>query len=282
MLHGFWPFSPVSSSELWKKEDKKTVALDSSILESKVWNDQTASDPNSWSGEEELVGDGRLLTKMFQVLNRWLPVQENLPQLTSRRRHFWRVAILMKSRSLPPKTKRNIKMFPVRAVGVNSLLKEREEKKKKERERERKRGKKNEKPVIERLYPGLQKLWHYFIAVQFSLDLLSKESFRAPKKCRVKSCFECGQSAGNHWQRVTGNICRGNDETTHDSSAGSRKQPRVRPLSEVAFSRNAQKTGVDRLYPGIQNLKRGVAHLAAAGLFLFFADVFVLFNRITT
>ena len=40
--------------------------------------------------------------------------------------------------------------------------------------------------------------------------------------------------------------------------------------------------GVDRLYPGIQNLKRGVAHLAAAGLFLFFADAFVLFNRITT
>ena len=32
--------------------------------------------------------------------------------------------------------------------------------------------------------------------------------------------------------------------------------------------------GVDRLYPGIQNLKRGVAHLAAAGLFLFF--VFIL------
>ena len=84
-----------------------------------------------------MIGDGRLLTKMFQVLNRWLPVQENLPQLTSRRRHFWRVAILMKSRSLPPKTKRNIKMFPVRAVGVNSLLKEREGKKKKEREKER-------------------------------------------------------------------------------------------------------------------------------------------------
>ena len=36
------------------------------------------------------------------------------------------------------KTKRNIKMFPVRAVGVNSLLKEREGKKKKrEREKER-------------------------------------------------------------------------------------------------------------------------------------------------
>ena len=86
-----------------------------------------------------MVGDGRLLTKMFQVLNRWLPVQENLPQLTSRRRHFWRVAILMKSRSLPPKTKRNIKMFPVRAVGVNSLLKEREEKKKKKRGREKER-----------------------------------------------------------------------------------------------------------------------------------------------
>ena len=39
---------------------------------------------------------------------------------------------------------------------------------------------------------------------------------------------------------------------------------------------------MDRLYPGIQNLKRGVAHLAAAGLFLSFADAFVLFNRITT
>ena len=92
-----------------------------------------------------MVGDGRLLTKMFQVLNQWLPVQENLPQLTSRRRHFWRVAILMKSRSLPPKTKRNIKMFPVRAVGVNSLLKEREGKKKKEREKEReKRRTKNQ------------------------------------------------------------------------------------------------------------------------------------------
>ena len=49
-------------------------------------------------------------------------------------------------------------MFSVRAVGVNSRLKEREEKKKKERERERKRGNKSEKPVIERLHPGLQKL----------------------------------------------------------------------------------------------------------------------------
>ena len=145
MLHGFWSFSPVSSTELWKKEDKKhAVAMDRSTLERKVWNGQTASDPNSWSGGEELVGDGRLLTKMFQVLNRWLPVQENLPQLTSRRRHFWRVAILMKSRSLPPKTKRNIKMFPVRAVGVNSLLKEREEKKKK-REGERKKERKEER-----------------------------------------------------------------------------------------------------------------------------------------
>ena len=92
-----------------------------------------------------MVGDGRLLTKMFQVLNRWLPVQENLTQLISRKRHFWRVTILMKSRSLPPKTKRNIKMFPVRAVGVNSLLKEREGKKKKEREKEReKRRTKNQ------------------------------------------------------------------------------------------------------------------------------------------
>ena len=71
-------------------------------------------------------------------------MQENLPQLTSRRRHFWRVAILMKSRSLPPKTKRNIKMFSVRAVGVNSRLKEREEKKKK-REGERKKERKDKR-----------------------------------------------------------------------------------------------------------------------------------------
>ena len=87
-----------------------------------------------------MVGDGRLLTKMFQVLNRWLPVQENLTQLISRKRHFWRVTILMKSRSLPSKTKRNIKMFSVGAVGVNSRLKERDGKKKKrEREREKER-----------------------------------------------------------------------------------------------------------------------------------------------
>ena len=71
-------------------------------------------------------------------------MQENLPQLTSRRRHLWRVAILMKSRSLPPKTKRNIKMFSVRAVGVNSRLKEREEKKKK-REGERKKERKDKR-----------------------------------------------------------------------------------------------------------------------------------------
>ena len=42
------------------------------------------------------------------------------------------------------KTKRNIKMFPVRAVGVNSLLKEREEKKKR-REGERKKERKEER-----------------------------------------------------------------------------------------------------------------------------------------
>ena len=231
MVFGLFLRSPQLNCE---KRKTKNSSIGQVHLERKVWNGQTAPDPNSWSGGEELVADGQLLTKMFQVLNRWLPVQENLIQLISRKRHFWRVAILMKSRSLPPKTKRNIKMFSVRAVGVNSRLKEREEK------RERKRGKKNEKPVIERLYPGFQKLWHYFIAVQFSLDLLSKESFRAPKKCRVKSCFECRQSTGNHWQRVTGNSCRGNDETTHDSSAGSRKQPRVRPLSGSTSSWNSE------------------------------------------
>ena len=79
------------------------------------------------------------------------------------------MAILMKSRSLPPKTKRNIKMFSVRAVGVSSRLKgrdgkkrererERERERGREREKERKRGKKNEKQVIERLHPGFQKL----------------------------------------------------------------------------------------------------------------------------
>ena len=55
------------------------------------------------------------------------------------------------------KTKRNIKMFPVRAVGVKFAFKRKGGKEKK-RERERKRRKKNEKPVIERLHPGLQKL----------------------------------------------------------------------------------------------------------------------------
>ena len=72
-------------------------------------------------------------------------MQENLTQLISRKRHFWRVTILMKSRSLPPKTKRNIKMFSVRAVGVNSRLKERDGKKKRERERERKKERKEER-----------------------------------------------------------------------------------------------------------------------------------------
>ena len=85
-----------------------------------------------------MVADGQLLTKMFQILNRWLPVHEKLTQFISRKRHFWRVAILMKSCSLPPETKRNIKMFSVRAVGANSRLKEREGKKK---ERERKKEK---------------------------------------------------------------------------------------------------------------------------------------------
>ena len=89
-----------------------------------------------------MVADGQLLTKMFQILNRWLPVHEKLTQFISRKRHFWRVAILMKSCSLPPETKRNIKMFSVRAVGANSRLKEREGKKK---ERERKKKKKEER-----------------------------------------------------------------------------------------------------------------------------------------
>ena len=71
-------------------------------------------------------------------------MQENLTQLTSRKRHFWRVAILMKSRSLPPETKSNIKMFSVRAVGLNSGLIEKEGKKK-TREGERKKERKEER-----------------------------------------------------------------------------------------------------------------------------------------
>ena len=49
-------------------------------------------------------------------------------------------------------------------------------------------------------------------------------------------------------------------ETTHDSSAVPGEQPRVRPLSEMAFKNKAQKTGVERLYPGFQNLKKDVDH----------------------
>ena len=45
-------------------------------------------------------------------------------------------------------------------------------------------------------------------------------------------------------------------ETTHDSSAGSGEQHRVRPLSEMAFRRNTKKTGLERLYPGFHNLKK--------------------------
>ena len=55
------------------------------------------------------------------------------------------------------KTKRNIKMFPVRA-GWRKFAFKRKGGKEKKRERERKRRKKNEKPVIERLHPGFQKL----------------------------------------------------------------------------------------------------------------------------
>ena len=49
-------------------------------------------------------------------------------------------------------------------------------------------------------------------------------------------------------------------ETTHDSSAASGEQPRVRPLSEMAFKKKAQKTGVERLYPGFQDLKKDLDH----------------------
>ena len=49
-------------------------------------------------------------------------------------------------------------------------------------------------------------------------------------------------------------------ETTHYSSAGSGEQPRVRPLSEMAFRRETQKTSVKRLYPGFQNLKKDLDH----------------------
>jgi len=49
-------------------------------------------------------------------------------------------------------------------------------------------------------------------------------------------------------------------ETTHYSSAGPGEQPRVWPLSEVAFRRKTQKIGVERLYPGFQNLKKDLEH----------------------
>ena len=49
-------------------------------------------------------------------------------------------------------------------------------------------------------------------------------------------------------------------ETTHDLSAVSGEQPRVRPLSEMAFKKKAQKTGLERLYPGFQTLKEDFDH----------------------
>ena len=113
------------------------------------------------------------------------------------------------------------------------------------------RGKKAEKPGIERLHPGFQNL---------------RKTLEKPNNVRSRIVQNVGKvlermDKGLQEIGVGENQMMKEDlETTHDSSAGSGEQPRVRPISEMAFRRKPQKTGVERLYPGFQNLKKNLDH----------------------
>ena len=113
------------------------------------------------------------------------------------------------------------------------------------------RGKKAEKPGIERLHPGFQNL---------RKTLEQQNSVRSRIVQNVGKVLE-RMDKGLQGIGVEENQMMKEDfETTHDSSAGSGEQHRVRPLSEMAFRRKSQKTGVERLYPGFQNLKKNLDH----------------------
>ena len=115
----------------------------------------------------------------------------------------------------------------------------------------RKRRKKADKPVIERLHPGFQKL---------RKTLQSQNSVRSRTVQNVGKVLERMDKELQEIGVAEHQLMIDDFETTHDSSAVSGEQPRVRPLSEMAFKKKAQKTGVERLYPGFQNLKKDVDH----------------------
>ena len=115
----------------------------------------------------------------------------------------------------------------------------------------RKRGRKKNKPAIERLHPGFQKL---------RKTLQSQNSVRSRIVQNVGKVLERMDKELQEMGVAEHQLMVDDFETTHDSSAVSGVQPRVRPLSEMAFRRKAQKTGVERLYPGFQNLKKDLDH----------------------
>ena len=115
----------------------------------------------------------------------------------------------------------------------------------------RKRGRKKNKPAIERLHPGFQKL---------RKTLQSQNSVRSRIVQNVGKVLERMDKELQEMGIAEHQLMVDDFEISHDSSAVSGVQPRVRPLSEMAFRKKAQKTGVERLYPGFQNLKKDLDH----------------------
>ena len=115
----------------------------------------------------------------------------------------------------------------------------------------RKRGRKVNKPAIERLHPGFQKL---------RKTLQSQNSVRSRIVQNVGKVLERMDKELQEIGVAEHQLMVDDFETTHDLSAVSGEQPRVRPLSEMAFRKKTQKSGVERLYPGFQNLKKDLDH----------------------
>ena len=115
----------------------------------------------------------------------------------------------------------------------------------------RKRGKKADKLAIERLHPGFQKL---------RKNLQSQNSVRSRIVQNVGKVLERVDKGLQEIGVAEHQLMTEDFETTHDSSAVSGEQPRVRPLSEMAFKKKEKKSGVERLYPGFQNLKKDLDH----------------------
>jgi len=115
----------------------------------------------------------------------------------------------------------------------------------------RKRRKKANKPAIERLHPGFQKL---------RKTLQSQNSVRSRIVQNVGKVLERMDKELQEIAVAEHQLIVDDFETTYDSSAVSGEQPRVRPLTEMAFRKKAQKSGVERLYPGFQNLKKDLDH----------------------